>query len=358
MPDNDFAVAQTPHPPRAPRRHHGSRKPVGRDAAYLDATPDRGREARKRRTVRRAQGAEHLRACDRDAEEVCTASRQGQTSLVCRQEASLTPRARRREVVLKSIQSIADVFVQRVAQERHPENAAIVRSARGRVFTYGSYRLGVFGPGSDIDTLVVAPKYVTREDFFKHFPGLLNEKAPAGSIEDLTAVTDAFVPIIKFEYSGISIDLIFSRIATVTEIPPLSTPWDLLDNNLLRGLDDAELRSLNGTRVTDDILKLVPEKTSFRLALRAIKLWAQKRAIYANIMGFPGGVAWAMLVARVCQLYPKANGAVLVNKFFHIMQRWPWPQPVLLKKVEEGPLQVRVWNPQVRTSCPFLHTQT
>lgn len=240
--------------------------------------------------------------------------------------------------------------MQRVAQERHSENVAIVKSARGRVFTYGSYRLGVFGPGSDIDTLVVAPKYVTREDFFKHFPGLLNEMAPAGSIEDLTAVTDAFVPIIKFEYSGISIDLIFSRIATVTEIPPLSTPWDLLDNNLLRGLDDAELRSLNGTRVTDDILKLVPEKTSFRLALRAIKLWAQKRAIYANIMGFPGGVAWAMLVARVCQLYPKANGAVLVNKFFHIMQRWPWPQPVLLKKVEEGPLQVRVWNPQVWTN--------
>lgn len=265
-------------------------------------------------------------------------------------QTSLTPHCHRREVVLKSIQSIADVFVQRVAQIRHEENAAIVKSARGRVFTYGSYRLGVFGPGSDIDTLVVAPKYVTREDFFEHFPGLLNEMAPPGSIEDLTAVTDAFVPIIKFEYSGISIDLIFSRIATVTEIPPLSTPWDLLDNNLLRGLDDAELRSLNGTRVTDDILKLVPEKTSFRLALRAIKLWAQKRAIYANIMGFPGGVAWAMLVARVCQLYPKANGAVLVNKFFHIMQRWPWPQPVLLKKVEEGPLQVRVWNPQVCTA--------
>lgn len=172
--------------------------------------------------------------------------------------------------------------------------------------------------------------------------------APPGSITDLTAVTDAFVPIIKFEYSGISIDLIYSRIATLLEIPPISSNWDLLDNNLLRGLDEAELRSLNGTRVTDDILKLVPEKTSFRLALRAIKLWAQKRAIYANIMGFPGGVAWAMLVARVCQLYPKANGAVLVNKFFNIIRRWPWPQPVLLKHVEEGPLQVRVWNPKVR----------
>lgn len=24
-----------------------------------------------------------------------------------------------------------------------------------------------------------------------------------------------------------------------------------------------------------------------------------------------------------------------------------WPQPVLLKQIEEGPLQVRVWNPKV-----------
>jgi len=26
-----------------------------------------------------------------------------------------------------------------------------------------------------------------------------------------------------------------------------------------------------------------------------------------------------------------------------------WPQPVLLKQIEEGPLQVRVWNPKVGT---------
>lgn len=239
------------------------------------------------------------------------------------------------------------MFVRKVAERTYKENQAIHKSARGRVFTYGSYRLGVFGPGSDIDTLVVGPKYVTRVHFFELFPGLLHEMTPPGAITDLTSVTDAFVPIIKFEYSGISIDLIFSRIATLMEIPPQSSGWNLLDNNLLRGLDEAELRSLNGTRVTDDILKLVPEQTSFRLALRAIKLWAQKRAIYANIMGFPGGVAWAMLVARVCQLYPKANGAVIVNKFFHIIRRWPWPQPVLLKQPEEGPLQVRVWNPKI-----------
>lgn len=64
-------------------------------------------------------------------------------------------------------------------------------------------------------------------------------------------------------------------------------------------------------------------------------------------MGFPGGVAWAMLVARICQLYPMACGATIVTKFFHLMVNWPWPRPVLLKAIEDGPLQVRVWNPQV-----------
>jgi poly(A) polymerase Pap1 len=104
--------------------------------------------------------------------------------------------------------------------------------------------------------------------------------------------------------------------------------------------------------VTDEILNLVPEPATFKLALRAIKLWAQRKAIYANIMGYPGGVAWAMLVARVCQLYPKATSAVIVNKFFNIMLKWPWPLPVLLKDIEYGcPVtRVPVWNPKVSGS--------
>jgi poly(A) polymerase len=251
----------------------------------------------------------------------------------------------KRQQVLASLQKICDAFVKKVAEKKEPNNPVLIRDARGKIFTYGSYRLGVYGPGSDIDTLVVAPRYVDRDDYFKYFPDLLVEMAPFGAIANLSVVREAFVPIIKFEYSGISIDLIFSRIATLKQLPA-DKEWGLKDNNLLRGLDERELRSLNGTRVTDEIMDLVPEPTTFRLALRAIKLWAQRRAIYANIMGYPGGVAWAMMVARVCQLYPKAASAVIVNKFFHIIARWPWPQPVLLKHIEDGPLQVRIWNPK------------
>ena len=66
-----------------------------------------------------------------------------------------------------------------------------------------------------------------------------------------------------------------------------------------------------------------------------------------------------MLVARVCQLYPHATGSVIIGKFFRIIGKWGWPQPVLLKNIEDGPLQVRVWNPKVRLrTLSELHLPT
>lgn len=90
----------------------------------------------------------------------------------------------------------------------------------------------------------------------------------------MTPVPDAFVPIIKLEFSGISIDLIFARLG-VSSVPVTLL---LKDTSLLRGLEERDLRSVNGTRVTDEILDLVPQKTTFRTALRGIKLWAQSES--------------------------------------------------------------------------------
>lgn len=66
-------------------------------------------------------------------------------------------------------------------------------------------------------------------------------------------------------------DLLFARLA----LPAIPHNLNLLDNTLLRNLDLRCVRSLNGCRVTDAILGLVPNQESFRIALRAIKLWAK-----------------------------------------------------------------------------------
>jgi poly(A) polymerase len=139
------------------------------------------------------------------------------------------------------------------------------------------------------------------------------------------------------------IDLLFARLG-LYKVPE---DLDLSDNNLLKNLDVHCLRSLNGSRNVDDILRLVPNLENFRIALRCIKLWAKQKAIYSNIMGFFGGIAWAIVTARVCQLYPNAAAGAIIAKFFKIMHRWEWPQPVLLKTIEEGALGVRVWNPKL-----------
>ncbi|KAL9576296.1 MAG: hypothetical protein Q9212_007223 [Teloschistes hypoglaucus] len=248
----------------------------------------------------------------------------------------------KKQALLVQLQKIAVEFVKHVCRRKNLPQS-IIDSAGGKIFTYGSYCLGAYAPGSDIDTLVVAPRHVSREDFFELMPSILERMLPPGAIEEMKPVPEAYVPIIKLMISGTDIDLNFTRLA-VSSVP---FSLDVKDTNLLRGLDDRELRALNGPRVADELLQLVPQKKTFRTALRAIKLWAQRRAVYGNIVGFPGGVAWGMLVARVCQLYPQATGSVIVMKFFRIIGRWNWPQPILLKESEDHPIQARVWNPRL-----------
>ena len=185
---------------------------------------------------------------------------------------------------------------------------------------------------------------MTSQDFFAYFPDLLRRLSPKGALGTLTAVPESYVPIIKLVFNGIEIDLIFVSIKTKTVI---TRDLSLNDNKLLDGLDASSIRSITGPRVTDEMLAAVPEQKTFRTALRAIKLWAQRRAIYANIVGFPGGVAWAILVARVCQSYPHALGATMVQKFFSMMKIWPWPDPVLLKNIDMSAGKEKVWNPAV-----------
>ena len=65
-------------------------------------------------------------------------------------------------------------FVYQVSIARGLSEAA-ANAAGGKIFTFGSYRLGVHGPGTDIDTLCVVPKHVSREDFFDVFEKMLKE---------------------------------------------------------------------------------------------------------------------------------------------------------------------------------------
>ncbi|KAI6018314.1 Nucleotidyltransferase, class I, C-terminal-like protein [Pisolithus marmoratus] len=186
--------------------------------------------------------------------------------------------ARTREMVLGRVAALVKKFVYQVSLN-HGLSEAAASAAGGKIFTFGSYRLGVHGPGSDIDTLCVVPKHVSREDFFEVFEDLLRNMEGA---TEVSGVPEAYVPIIKTKICGIPLDFLMARLA-LSSIPD---DLSLQDDNLLRNLDER------------------------------------------------------------C-LYPSATAGAIVSRFFIIMYQWTWPQPVLLKQIEEGPLPVRVWNPKL-----------
>lgn len=219
------------------------------------------------------------------------------------------------------------------------------KMAGGKIFTFGSYRLGLVNPGSDIDTLCVAPRHITRESFFEELVPKLQQHP---DVSQLSPVPDAYVPIIKMTFSGVDVDLLFARLM-LEQIPDSLN--SLNDEDLLKNLDDKTVRSLNGCRVADHILNLVPDAERFRQTLRLIKVWAKNRGIYSNVLGFFGGITWAILVARTCQLWPHASPSALVKRFFRLYDRWNWKNPVVLCDIREesdevGLMQFRVWNPK------------
>eukprot|EP00088_Acartia_fossae_P040415 TRINITY_DN4209_c0_g1_i9.p1 TRINITY_DN4209_c0_g1~~TRINITY_DN4209_c0_g1_i9.p1 ORF type:complete len:630 (-),score=201.37 TRINITY_DN4209_c0_g1_i9:369-2258(-) len=247
--------------------------------------------------------------------------------------------------VLSQLNDLVKQWVKDVSVEKSmPENVAT--TVGGKVFTFGSYRLGVHNKGADIDTLFVAPRHINREDYFSSFLEVLRHHEV---VTDLRAVPDAFVPVIKFCFDGIDIDLTFARLA----LKEVDDGQDLSDPMLLKNLDQKCVRSLNGCRVTDEILRQVPNVENFRLTLRSIKLWAKRHGIYSNVLGFLGGVSWAMLTARVCQLYPNAAPSTLLQKFFLVYIKWQWPNPVLLKKPEDNGLGFPVWDPRINVHDRF-----
>lgn len=121
---------------------------------------------------------------------------------------------------------------------------------------------------------------------------------------------------------------------------------DIFDDKILRNVDTATEKSLNGPRVTDLISHLVPNYDNFLRVLRCIRLWAKRRGLYGNKLGYLGGVNCNIMVAFVCQLFPKASPSSLLARFFRVYKEWAWPRPILLTQIKPNPPgeQREVWS--------------
>jgi poly(A) polymerase len=242
---------------------------------------------------------------------------------------------RKREDILVDLKQIVKKWIVKVAM-RTGMNEELANQEVAKIFTFGSHRLGVNSRGGDIDTLVLAPNYVKRDEhFFGMMPDILRQEP---DITDLVPVNGATVtvPLIKMKFHGISFDLLFASLDQQKIDERLE---NLNDDKILTNMDDKMTRSVNGCRVADMILQCVDPNndyfkiSNFRTTLKLVKLWAKEKGVYSNSVGYLGGVSWAILVAKICQMFPNYKPNKLLEKFFFFYSNWNWHENAVLIEV-------------------------
>ena len=75
--------------------------------------------------------------------------------------------------------------------------------------------------------------------------------------------------------------------------------------------------------MTQLILETVQQNSeAFRVTLCAVKEWAITNGVYSNILGFLGGINFAIMVAWVCKQHPEQEPSNLLRIFFRTFSQW------------------------------------
>ena len=111
--------------------------------------------------------------------------------------------------VLTKLNDLVKTFVEKVLELKNLPTSIDGVKITGKIYTFGSYRLGVHTQGADIDTLCVVPTGVERNDFFTTFSRMLKETE---GVEDVRQIENAFVPVIKLYFERIEIDILFAQL--------------------------------------------------------------------------------------------------------------------------------------------------
>ncbi|KAL6990121.1 Nuclear poly(A) polymerase 3 [Sarracenia purpurea var. burkii] len=249
----------------------------------------------------------------------------------------------KRRKVIEKLKQVVMEWIKRVARQRwlHEHN---ITAASATVLTYGSYGLGVHNSQSDIDALCVGPRFATMaEDFFIVLHDMLSSRP---DVSEVHCVRDAKVPLMRFKLDGISIDLPYAQLKVMT----VPENVDIVNPFFLRDIDETSWRSLSGVHANECILRLLPNMEIFQSLLRCVKLWAKRRGVYGNLLGFFGGVHLAILAAFICQRNSNASLSSLISSFFRTFAFWPWPTPVIL---QDGMLPIAVSAAEIRSLMPI-----
>ncbi|KAI0985617.1 hypothetical protein GJ496_011227 [Pomphorhynchus laevis] len=204
---------------------------------------------------------------------------------------------------------------------------------RALVLATGSTPLNTYLRGCDIDILVIMPsddKDITT--ITKDFSDSLSKhQSVIARINQTNGITvlSFFYPIENF--ISHKIDVIFAKADELTF--SALTDYRVAPTMLV---DIHSVRAINGYRMVLYIDRVVINKKAFRYALMAIKSWAKDHNCYGNRGKF-GGIVWTVMMARISVMFPEATPLRLLYLFFNMYSYWPWPKPVVIESIDDGP---------------------
>lgn len=173
----------------------------------------------------------------------------------------------KRMEALEVLNSLATGWVQKKLMEKGFAYHFAIKG-KAKILPYGSTKLGVHLRESDIDAVFVAPDSITRSGFFTSFFYFIKSQP---EVSHCRAIPAAAVPLITFNFSGIDIDLSFTQLTLKTVPDKLK----LDDERLYKNMSQKDIKSINGIRVAEEILRHVPNVETFKEALIVIKIWAK-----------------------------------------------------------------------------------
>eukprot|EP01023_Acetabularia_acetabulum_P034479 TRINITY_DN32377_c0_g1_i3.p1 TRINITY_DN32377_c0_g1~~TRINITY_DN32377_c0_g1_i3.p1 ORF type:complete len:781 (-),score=96.95 TRINITY_DN32377_c0_g1_i3:11-2278(-) len=232
-----------------------------------------------------------------------------------------------RKHVLKSLDEIVTKWGQRVYQQCRKQSGApnVKEHNLVKMLPQGSYYLQTDDPTSDIDVIVVTSCCIRRRNhFFGHhtlaLQAMLKQDERAAEV---VAISSASVPLLRFRFYGIDIDMGMCQLqhAEITDHLDYSSE-DLIRNWVA---DEESRKTLGGWRSTiaiRDLWQGDPQSGIFRnykLVVRLLKLWAKRRGLYSNVLGYFGGINISILVGRILQTNSiHTTPAEMVFKFFKV----------------------------------------
>jgi len=210
-----------------------------------------------------------------------------------------------------------------------------------QLFEFGSFTLRTDVFDSDIDILAGCLNGVGMQECV----GILR----SNDIH-VDAEIQSTINLVKCKVDEIPIDITF---ATLSKPATRKTLMQCIEPT------ESAARAVNGVLVSDWIRQNIPNFVRFQQTVVRVKKWAIASEMYGTMLGFPGGMAWTLMVAKMFQTYDTQDLTVdeCFHKFLWYYRYWNWPTPVILASKYDPPVteknKYKNWNPYkyARDSC-------